>query len=538
MAVVWRPGPGLAGAAPRAWRLGWPAAALVLAALAVGWRHAGQPRRQAVAALPGLPPVDYHLPVVLLCGGGFAPGVHLRRHACYLAVAEAEALPAATAQVLAQRPHWGGRLSAVLVLQPDTFSDADALAVALRAWRYQLARARQQGAALPWLLASYLPGGEGEQPWFSGQGGALQVHEAGSTLPLARWQRQGAGRAEQVQRLQRAVQLLGLIEGLRGDGVPMLAGTGEGAGSCLPLAWAATWVPGLEGPSAGSLWQRWLTGGAPLALPKAAAGPAGLPFPDPLLALLPAPRNHAPRRRAGLIALWAFTAAALLSLASAAWHNLRMAGRLSDQVHAYLALPPGPEREAAGAALAGWAARLDHHRRHGPPPGLGFGFYCGETLRPWLLLPPATVPPAVAPAPQALSLNSLSRFNSGSAQLKAEATPVLVNALMQIQAQPGALVVIAGHTDARGDAQRNLALSFARARAVRDWLQQTGGLQGNCFAVQGFGASQPLHPNDSEHGRAGNRRVDIRLVPNAGACAPAATAPGITEQPQGAAAQS
>ncbi|MCY1458136.1 hypothetical protein D9M71_754930 [compost metagenome] len=45
-----------------------------------------------------------------------------------------------------------------------------------------------------------------------------------------------------------------------------------------------------------------------------------------------------------------------------------------------------------------------------------------------------------------------------------------------------------------------------------------GDIPDSCFAVQGFADSQPIASNDSEAGRAANRRVDIRLVPEVGAC--------------------
>src|SRR5690606_18592647 len=123
----------------------------------------------------------------------------------------------------------------------------------------------------------------------------------------------------------------------------------------------------------------------------------------------------------------------------------------------------------------------------------------------------------------------------GSAELKPAATKVLVNALAGIKARPGWLIVIAGHTDASGQPQRNLALSRARAAAVHDWMRRMGDIPDSCFAVQGFGASQPVASNDSEAGRKANRRVDIRLIPAAGACESPVVGEGAQPGPHAAA---
>lgn len=122
------------------------------------------------------------------------------------------------------------------------------------------------------------------------------------------------------------------------------------------------------------------------------------------------------------------------------------------------------------------------------------------------------------PTPDPIQLDSLNLFDPGSAKLKPGSTKLLVNALVDIKAQPGWLIVISGHADARGDAAKNLDLSRARASAVRDWMQRMGDIPDSCFAVQGVAASQPVSSNDTLNGRAENRRVDIRLVPQRDAC--------------------
>ncbi|MCQ3032700.1 OmpA family protein [Pseudomonas syringae] len=120
--------------------------------------------------------------------------------------------------------------------------------------------------------------------------------------------------------------------------------------------------------------------------------------------------------------------------------------------------------------------------------------------------------------PDAVRLDSLSLFDAGSTVLKPGSTKILINALVSIKAQPGWLIVIAGHTDSTGDAAQNIQISHARASAVRDWMQRMGDIPAHCFAVQGFAASEPVDTNETEAGRSANRRVDIRLVPQEGAC--------------------
>lgn len=146
------------------------------------------------------------------------------------------------------------------------------------------------------------------------------------------------------------------------------------------------------------------------------------------------------------------------------------------------------------------------------------GSYTAEQARLASSLPP---PPA-----QAVRLDSLMLFDAGSAELKQGSTKVLVNALMGIRAQPGWLIEISGHTDASGDFKQNLLLSHARAGAVRDWMQGMAGIPEHCFSIKGLAASQPVASNDHEAGRVANRRVDIRLVPEPGACQPAVKGEG------------
>lgn len=112
-----------------------------------------------------------------------------------------------------------------------------------------------------------------------------------------------------------------------------------------------------------------------------------------------------------------------------------------------------------------------------------------------------------------VQLDSLHLFTPGSAEIRPDSTRSLINTLAEIKARPYKLIVITGHSDTTGDTAQNLHLSRARAMAVRDWMQRMGEIAERCFAVQGVADSQPVASNESEAGRAANRRIDIRLMP-------------------------
>ncbi|NCO18840.1 MAG: OmpA family protein, partial [Gammaproteobacteria bacterium] len=80
-----------------------------------------------------------------------------------------------------------------------------------------------------------------------------------------------------------------------------------------------------------------------------------------------------------------------------------------------------------------------------------------------------------------------------------------------LDSEPGKQIRIEGHTDSTGPAALNLRLSQQRAEAVRSALVNRGIEAGRMVAV-GMGQDFPIASNDTEAGRASNRRVDVILL--------------------------
>lgn len=77
--------------------------------------------------------------------------------------------------------------------------------------------------------------------------------------------------------------------------------------------------------------------------------------------------------------------------------------------------------------------------------------------------------------------------------------------------RPKITVVLVGHTDASGALEQNVALSRARARAVRDRLIAAHGIAAERLTAEGVGYLAPRAPNDTDAGRQLNRRVEVIL---------------------------
>jgi OmpA-OmpF porin, OOP family len=102
-------------------------------------------------------------------------------------------------------------------------------------------------------------------------------------------------------------------------------------------------------------------------------------------------------------------------------------------------------------------------------------------------------------------------FEFDRASLRPDAKPVIDEVFALLKSEPGLSLSIEGHTDNRGPAAYNQALSERRAAAVREALLARGlGSNGaGRLASTGHGATVPLADNESEEGRAKNRRVEL-----------------------------
>lgn len=103
-------------------------------------------------------------------------------------------------------------------------------------------------------------------------------------------------------------------------------------------------------------------------------------------------------------------------------------------------------------------------------------------------------------------------FDFGKSALKPQFYPALNEVSRTLGQYNQTIVEVAGYTDSVGSDAYNQTLSQDRAGAVADYLVGQG-VQRARLEVIGMGKSNPVASNDTDAGRALNRRVEIRVVP-------------------------
>ncbi|MDJ1467110.1 OmpA family protein [Cytophagaceae bacterium DM2B3-1] len=105
-------------------------------------------------------------------------------------------------------------------------------------------------------------------------------------------------------------------------------------------------------------------------------------------------------------------------------------------------------------------------------------------------------------------------FDFDKIQLNDASYPELDRVAEFMVENPAITIEIAGHTDAMGTDEYNLKLSEGRVTSVKDYLTSRKGLDPGRIVVHGYGESVPLADNETEEGRAQNRRVEFKIIKN------------------------
>jgi OOP family OmpA-OmpF porin len=150
--------------------------------------------------------------------------------------------------------------------------------------------------------------------------------------------------------------------------------------------------------------------------------------------------------------------------------------------------------------------------------GAGGGFVAGglvgALLGHYLCDPPVQAPPApvavVPPPPSGTEIFEIrgTHFAFDSDRITAEGKTILDQAVSVMNQHPSINVTCDGYTDSIGSEQYNMGLGQRRADSVAAYLTDQGISSGR-ITSRSFGESMPAASNDTEAGRAQNRRVEI-----------------------------
>jgi outer membrane protein OmpA-like peptidoglycan-associated protein len=150
-------------------------------------------------------------------------------------------------------------------------------------------------------------------------------------------------------------------------------------------------------------------------------------------------------------------------------------------------------------------------------------YHCVATPMAVPEMPPVVEKPVEAPPQprtevtnEEIKLREKVEFETDSAKLLPSSTPLLDEVVTVMKEHPEIEHVrVGGHTDSTGDKAHNVKLSDDRAASVKQYLVDHG-IAPERLASKGYGETRPIADNNTEEGRAQNRRVDIHILRHKG----------------------
>jgi outer membrane protein OmpA-like peptidoglycan-associated protein len=122
-------------------------------------------------------------------------------------------------------------------------------------------------------------------------------------------------------------------------------------------------------------------------------------------------------------------------------------------------------------------------------------------------------PPPPKPAPKVIDRMSLIlHFDFDKSIIKDKDKPELERGINFIKKYPEAAVRLEGNTDGKGTEEYNQRLSERRADAVKQYILNKHATRESRITAVGYGKSNPVASNDTDEGRAKNRRVEILIL--------------------------
>ncbi len=111
----------------------------------------------------------------------------------------------------------------------------------------------------------------------------------------------------------------------------------------------------------------------------------------------------------------------------------------------------------------------------------------------------------------AILLKQQINFANNSSVIPPESDPILDDVVKVLKENKTWRIAVEGHTDTRGGRKKNMRLSQQRAESVRQYLVSHG-IEAERLTSQGFGPDRPIASNNTNEGRAKNRRTEFRIV--------------------------